>query len=296
MSRKEQFIRLLVIIEKLRSSGEASFQEVSDYLKRRSQESGYNLTISQRGFQRDVNDIASIFDIEIKNNSSHHYFIEYEGHSNLHERMFKAFDFLPVLKLSEDISSMIYPEKQGSGTENIFGFLHAIKNRFTIKFIYHKYWGNTQEEKNVEPLALKEFRNRWYLLAKDKNKGMIRTYALDRISEVQITKEKFKTAENNINGMFRNCFGIVIPEKQKTENVVLSFTPLKGKYLKSLPLHESQKILVDNENEFRIQLHLYITHDFIRELLYHSEEMEVISPVHLRKELKRIYKIGLNQT
>ena len=57
------------------------------------------------------------------------------------------------------------------GTENLYGLLHAIKNHLIISFKYYKYWEDELSERRVEPYALKEFKNRWYLIANDlKNK------------------------------------------------------------------------------------------------------------------------------
>jgi hypothetical protein len=53
--------------------------------------------------------------------------------------------------------------------------------------------------------------------------------------------------------------------------MTLSFDDYQGKYIKSLPLHESQQTISDSENELQIKLKLYITHDFIMELLSYGE-------------------------
>ena len=298
MTKREQFIRFLSIIEKLRTQSEASFNEISEHLKRKSEYSGYDLEISQRGFQRDIKDIAAIFDIEIKNNSSYKYYIEHDGFNDMQERMFEAFDMLHLLNITKEVSSFMHPEKHAGGTENFYGFIHAIKKRLVIKISYQKFWESKPTERYAEPLALKEFRNRWYLLARDRNKNTIKTFGLDRVIDFSITKEKFEMQEKiNINEMFKSCFGIVMPENQnkKPEKVILSFTHLKGQYFKSLPLHESQQILIDEKNEFRIQLNIYVTHDFIRELLYHSDEMKIISPKSLKKKLNEIHFIALKE-
>jgi predicted DNA-binding transcriptional regulator YafY len=54
-----------------------------------------------------------------------------------------------------------------------------------------------------------------------------------------------------------------------------------------MPLHQSQEILVDNDDEVKIQLNMFITHDFVMELLSHSYKVKVISPQSLCDELKR---------
>jgi predicted DNA-binding transcriptional regulator YafY len=90
-----------------------------------------------------------------------------------------------------------------------------------------------------------------------------------------------------VNAYFANCFGIIAPDGQTTEEVVLSFTPDQGKYIKSLPLHHSQQILKNNSNEFRIRLNLVVTFDFVMEILSYGPEVKIIEPLTLKNEIKR---------
>jgi len=106
----------------------------------------------------------------------------------------------------------------------------------------------------VEPYALKEFKNRWYVLANDLKDNKVKSFALDRLTELEITNKKFQLPNNfNINEHFKFSFGIISPNGQEPQEVILSFDPFQGKYIKTLPLHESQVILKDNEQELRIK-------------------------------------------
>ena len=62
-----------------------------------------------------------------------------------------------------------------------------------------------------------------------------------------------------------------------------------------MPFHASQKILIDNEDELRIQLKLFVTHDFVMEILAHGDTVKVIQPQSLIDELKNIYQNSLNK-
>jgi predicted DNA-binding transcriptional regulator YafY len=77
------------------------------------------------------------------------------------------------------------------------------------------------------------------------------------------------------------------PEQLDNLIVILSFDPLQGKYIKSLPLHESQQIIADNEDELRIRLKLFITHDFYMELLSYGDNLKIIKPQSLIDDVKK---------
>jgi len=57
-----------------------------------------------------------------------------------------------------------------------------------------------------------------------------------------------------------------------------------------MPLHESQQILIDNEEELRIKLKVFITEDFLMEILSHGERVRVIEPKSLVEDIKNIYE------
>ena len=103
--------------------------------------------------------------------------------------------------------------------------------------------------------------------------------------------------ELNVN--FENCYGIITSDDYDPEEIVLSFEPFQGKYIKSYPLHESQKILIDNETELRISLYLYETHDLLMELLSYGANLQVIQPKSLIDKMtgvvKDMYKIYSNE-
>lgn len=58
---------------------------------------------------------------------------------------------------------------------------------------------------------------------------------------------------------------------------------LKGKYLRALPLHHSQEVLMDNEKEFRISLYIYSTYDFWLEIQSMGDKVKVIKPSNLKE-------------
>ncbi|MDR0602870.1 MAG: WYL domain-containing protein [Bacteroidales bacterium] len=296
MSKLETTKRYILIIKKLRKSKGATFAEISDYLQRESEFQGLNFTVSLRTFQRDLAEIGSIYGIYIKYDfSEKYYFIEDEFELDFSDRMYEAFDVYHALNVREQQSQYIHFEKRRSqGTEHFYGILHAIRNRLLITFSYQKYYKDHPENRIVEPLMLKEFKYRWYLVARDTYDDRIKFYALDRLTNLEEqTKHYEENADFDINEHLKYCFGIIIPDDETPYEIVLSFEPFQGKYIKSLPLHSSQKILIDNEKELRISLLLYLTHDFFMEVLSMGDTVKVIKPQKLVDELKKIYKRAL---
>ncbi len=292
MSKRESIARYNLIIKKLRKHP-ASFAEISDFLALESELQEYNFNVSKRTFQRDLEDIRSLYNIDIQFDFSKKvYFLDFDEQPDVNERILEAFDTFNALNLSDRLSNNIHFEKRRpQGTENLYGLLHAINNQLQIKFTYQKFWEDELTKRNAEPYALKEFRNRWYVLAKDLKDNQVKSFALDRLSDLDITKKQFQLPNDfNVNQHYKYCFGIISPNGHNPEEIELSFDPFQGKYIKTLPLHESQQILIDNEEELRIKLTLFITHDFFMELLSYGENLRVIKPESLINDLTSTFK------
>ncbi|MCU0460531.1 MAG: WYL domain-containing protein [Bacteroidales bacterium] len=257
-----------------------------------------NLSIgfSKRTFQRDIREIRNIFGIDIEFSASQKgYFISQSEYENMSfQRMIEAFDLFNSLNLAQDLKPFIHLEKRRpQGTENIYGLLHAIKNRLQIEFSYKKFWENEPQNRVADPYALKEFKNRWYVLAKDSKDGLLKSFALDRLSNLSITTRSFEYPKSiDIEEYYRYCFGIVSPNGIKPVEIILSFDPYQGKYIKSLPLHDTQEILIDNKEELKIRLKLCITYDFIMEILSFGGDVKVIRPKSLINYIKDGHKKG----
>lgn len=296
MSKRDYIIRYLLIVKKLRNSRAATYNEINEYIQREFELLDAPRNISLRTFQRDLNEIRTIFNIDIKCNNSNQYYIAEEENPGFNNRMMEAFDIINSLSTGQQLAPHIILEKRCSlGTEHLYGLLHAIRNCLIVGFAYQKYYEPEITLREVEPYALKEFKGRWYLLSMDHKGNIVKTFALDRMNDLEISKKKFTyPAGMDPNAYFKNCFGVITSDESDPEEIVLSFEPLQGKYIKSYPLHESQKILKDNEKELLIQLNLFLTHDFLMELLSYGENVKVIRPESLINDLKTTYQSALN--
>lgn len=118
-----------------------------------------------------------------------------------------------------------------------------------------------------------------------------KTFALDRLTDLEITRAHFTAAAGfDVNEYYRYCFGIISPNADKPEDVVLEFPPFQSKYIKSLPLHETQQILEDSKKCLKIKYKVCLTHDFLMEILSYGANVKVIQPQSLIDEVAGIHK------
>jgi predicted DNA-binding transcriptional regulator YafY len=298
MAKQDYIFRYLTIVKKLRQGGEATFREINEYLE---QESGFQdrpFSISNRTFMRDLNEIRQIFRIDIRYDFHRGvYYIAEDQQRDLNNRMLESVDTINSLKMVGDIARYMYFEKRKAyGTHHFHGLIHAIKNRAVISMTHQRYDDDEPRERSVEPYALKESKGRWYLLAKDRGDRRIKTFGLDRIIDFQTTAGRYDyPADLDVNALFRYCFGVINPDGSRPEEIILSFRPEQGKYIKSYPLHESQEVLADNTEELRISLQLFVTYDLLMELLSYGRTVKVLSPASLAGQLSETYRQALEQ-
>ena len=297
MENRNYLYRLLFTIKKLRQSGTASYDEINDYIQREFEVRDGIKSISIRTLQRDINDIRELFNIDIKCNSSNKYYIAEDENSGFNNRMLEAFDVFNLLNIGQQISPYVLFEKRcQSGTQHLFGLLHAINNKLIVKFTHKPHHQTEPVMREAEPYALKENNGQWYLLAKDYKDNCVKTFGLDRIYELEITKRKFKFQANfEADKYYEHCYGVTVPDDSdyEPEDIILEYTASQGKYIKSYPIHESQKLLGEDEKTMRFSLYLYNTFELRMKLLSYGESLKVLQPQSLIDDLKYTYNAAM---
>ena len=161
-----------------------------------------------------------------------------------------------------------------------------------ITFDYRPFWfdgDNYSSYYHVEPYALKVFKRRWYLLAKYGD-SPLKIYALDRFLNIDIEFEDFTMPQDfNASAYFSTCFGIILSDEEP-QVTKLKVDYYQANYLRSLPLHHTQKELERTDHHTIFSYYLRPSFDLVQELLSMGETVEVLEPASLRAEMERIGK------
>lgn len=295
-----RLIRYILIIQKL--SGKRKYfpaEELISYLNLQMELRGYEVGLSIRTLQRDIKDIADMFDVIIKNYRGYGYYIaERPEETDIrYQELLMNFDLLTSMNQSSQSIGFILPEHhRPKGSDSIPVLISAIKEQRFVEFDYILVRkGDKLISKKVKPHFLKESLGLWYLLALDEHDNL-RFYGIDRMQNIIVDDTTFKRDEFiNPDDLFRHSYGIWDDPSIPIEDIELSYSPLDGKFIKTTPLHSSQKILADNDTEFRISLRLRITNDFVMALLARSASLTVVKPLSLRARIREIYKEAIER-
>jgi len=289
MSKQGTIRRYYLEIEKIRGGKFPSFKEIGDYLKSHGFEHG------DRTIQRDIEQIRIEFDLEIKyDRKNNGYFIDYEKSVDTES----FFRFLEIVNTAEILTESLNESKNSlkyisfdtggglKGVENLKPLLKAIKENRIISFSHYNFQTETTRKHILKPYLLKEYQNRWYVVGLIDSVDEFRTFGIDRIEDLEIKAESFKR-NNKLNPieLFNKTIGLVY-SYNSVQKVILSFTSNQGKYIKTLPLHTSQTVIIDNETELRISIEVIPNFELNQTILKFGDTVKVVEPEWLAKEIQ----------
>ncbi|HBX52365.1 MAG: hypothetical protein A2275_14910 [Bacteroidetes bacterium RIFOXYA12_FULL_35_11] len=173
------------------------------------------------------------------------------------------------------------------GIEHIEFLIDAIKNKKVINITHQSFYNPKPNKYILHPLFLKEDRFRWYLIAYSESHSELRTFGLDRIKDIKTEHlATFFQVPFHPELYFQDTIGVFVADG-KVEDILLKFAYEEGQYLKSLPLHESQKIIEETKDFLIIKFKLAPTYELINLILGWGPNVEVIQPQSLRDTIKK---------
>lgn len=249
--------------------------------------------IPKRTFHRHKTDISNLFGIEIKcDRSDNSYYIDYENSEIMaafYKKLLSSLSLDLALRNNPDVLSHIIFEETTGGMEFIPPLIDALINNNILNIKYQNY--NSDDIKNFKfhTYGLKQSTQRWYAIGFIDGKSETMTLALDRILDIQKSSDSFKRNKKvNIRKLFDEIVGINLDDEFDCEEVVIRIYGNQRAYWESLPLHKSQKIIFQGKEYSDYSVMVRPEYEFHRAILGMGEDAEVISPLWVRKNIKRI--------
>ena len=252
-------------------------------------ESRFDSEYSRRTFNNHREAVEEVFGIRIEcNRSTNRYFIRYtddvsdENASNAW--LINTFTVNNMLRLGKErLSGRVSVEDIPSGHMHLTAVMEAMTEGQKLRISYHKYTRSEAETLTLHPYAVKEFAKRWYLVAYCQEREALRVYGLDRIKELDILDEQFKMpAGFDVDELFATSFGTYLAEG-KGEIVTFRATAKEARFLRDLPLHESQvELHGDADGNVTFSIFVCPNDSLIMEFCKHGNRLEVLSPQSLR--------------
>ena len=233
--------------------------------------------------------------IECERKGGYHYYIDNVDEikrGGLRNWLLRNISVSNLLLDSQSLKDRILLEDIPFGQEYLAIILDAMKTNNQLRITYQSYWRDESSTFNVHPYCVKLFKQRWYLVALSPYYNKVMIYAIDRILDIlKLDGETFKLPEDfEPEEFFSDYFGIIAGTDTEIETVKLKLSVGQANYLRSLPLHDTQEE-IEKTGEYSIfTVRLRPEFDFKQEILWNGEDIEVMEPLWLRKEIANITK------
>ncbi len=246
-------------------------------------------SLHERTFARYKEHLAAEYNIDISYSPAiNKYFIENreEVRTNaLYRYLLSAYRVAELNTQALHRKDKLMLEPVPTGTEHLSTLLQAIDEGHTVKFEYHSYYADGVQKWELIPCFLRIFEGRWYLIAEYVDRSKAKTFALERISELNIGERRLAPSpEVTPDRYYQSCFGI-IHEGCKPYLIRLRADRQQRCYLRAQPLHESQEEVETAEEYSIFSYYLRPSFDFYQKVLWMREKVELLGPEEVRDEL-----------
>lgn len=228
--------------------------------------------------------IKETFGIRIESPDRRHYCIM--NHEALRldtfsNHLLKSIQDYVFLHEYKDLGEHIQPEQIETGSRYLQSIGQALRDKRKLCITYQKFTDEEPYEAIVHPYLLKADKGRWYILAhKEGGEKVAQCFALDRVLDISVLSDTFvPNSEIDIKTYFQDCFGIWRDyERYPVRNIAISCTEQVAHYLRTLPLHHSQKESPFREGEearIIFEYHISPSPDFLGELKKWGDEVKI---------------------
>ncbi|MDF1694752.1 MAG: WYL domain-containing protein [Saprospiraceae bacterium] len=180
------------------------------------------------------------------------------------------------------------------GLDYLDQIYRAIIKKQVLKVHYQAFGSQKKSSVKFHPYLLKEFNNRWYMLGRKESNTSITNYALDRIQKIKVLPDT-QYIKNDLfkpDIYFKDVIGVTINDSMSLEDIVFKIDKKNAQYIITKPIHHSQNQIGEDNNMIIFQLKMKINIELERLFLSFGQEIEVLSPHHLRNRLAKNLEVA----
>ena len=284
--------KCLYLIGLLSRRGPMSLKEINDHYQ---YSSLYDGEIIPRTFARYKDYIAETFPCYIDyNQSTNQYFLkryhQYGQDESLYNYLLSAYHIEGMSELAVKHRDKVKLLDAPTGVENVQIILEAIDKQKGIECVYYSFDRATKKQQLLIPYFLKTWEQRWYLAAEpDNHHHGISIFALERMDNIRLTEKKMLPSNDvTADEYWEGSFGVNHSDNQVPEQIVIKAYGAQAEYIRALPIHESQKELERTDEYTIFEYHIVPCFNLFQQLLWHREKLEIIEPIKMREEMKKI--------
>lgn len=297
--------KCLFIVKLLKLHGAMTRQEINDEMRRRwprEQE------LSRSSFRRYLDFIEENFPYCISfSQITKLYSIANNTADNEDEELFQYLLSMYNIEASASLflkhKDRIHHIENITGTDKLDIVMQAIDEERGIECDYQSFSQCTQKHRIFLPVFITSWEGRWYCVAEVTThpESSPFTYALERMTNLHLTQEHYKPRfKGTYQDYFKDSYGIQAASiNDKPEDIIIKAYGSQVEYLRTKPIHPSQteiecKAINGTLQEATFKLHLTPCYNYYQKLLWYREGIEIIEPLYVKQEIRRIAEEIIN--
>lgn len=179
------------------------------------------------------------------------------------------------------------------GLEFFTPLFNAIVDKQPLKLSYQSFKKDKEEIIIVHPYYLKQYNKRWFLIGWDDEKNYMANFAFDRIKNVENANMPYKPTDVNFFDYFDDMIGVSKDSRIEPQVVKLWVSPSSWPYIKTKPLHGTQKRISEDETGTVITINVHLNYELEQQILSFGENMQVIEPDYLKMRIVQRLNVAL---
>ena len=247
--------------------------------------------LPRQTFDRWKSGILDLFGILIdcEQRGGYHYYIANPkelSEGKLRTWLLNTYGTAETLSSNLSIHDRILTENIPSSQDHLSTVLEAMKSNNMLHITFKAFTMKEPKRFLVEPYCVKMSAQRWYMLARNTEHKNLRLYSLDRIEAVEISNTRFVLPDDfNAKDYFAEFFGIVLDESVPLQTIILRADKYHQNYMRTLPLHPTQREIFACDDYADFDLKLRPTYDFYMKLMSFGNMIKVLEPKNLQEEI-----------
>ncbi|WP_454997446.1 helix-turn-helix transcriptional regulator [Capnocytophaga granulosa] len=174
------------------------------------------------------------------------------------------------------------------GLEYIDPIYQAILHKQALAIVYKSFKAKQAQELELHPQFLKEYNNRWFLIAFYKSELL--TLALDRMESVNILPIPYVDKNIDPNEYFKDIIGVTLSRGNPVEEVVFWIDNNNANYVITKPFHHSQEVVETREDGVVFRIRVRYNYELERLILGFGNSIVVLAPSRLRRKISSLLK------
>ncbi len=165
----------------------------------------------------------------------------------------------------------------------------AIVKKHVLEIKYRGFKDEEPASYAFHPYFLKQFNNRWFLFGRKEGFDFISNFPLDRIVEINPVALPYRENHDiDFESYFEDVIGVSFPKGGEMADIHIWIDKQQWPYIKSKPLHRSQKVVEEFEDgSAEIAIKVIPNFELESKILGQGMHMKVLSPESFKEKMKQ---------